>query len=378
MTESVPTFFEATRTVVIKTNNRCNLHCTYCYDEFNQIKTRPSLSNEMYGIIQNRLVTYSKDNGIDRLNIIWHGGEPMLMGLDFYKKAIRQQLECGFYFSNLMQTNATLFNDEWLEFFKANDFKIGVSFDGSPKSNIVHRQKTELVVRNLQELNAKGITPSVICVISDQNYMFWEELFDFFINYDIEYIDLVPCYENNGRYTLTDEHYIKFFKNSFDLWLKNEKRPNIRTFSNIVDLLKGNVHTHDFVTCSLTGRCGEIISVSPEGNVFFCDCLPKEPANMIGNIIYDNLYSLSKSSNYKELKRFVSNVDTECFQCKFRYACGGGCLTRRKANFGRDNYCQARKTLYGYICKSLDIEVKSLSFMPIPAFTRGPQPDSVI
>jgi uncharacterized protein len=374
MRESPINLFNATKTVVIKTNNSCNLHCTYCYDEFNQIKARPSLSNETYVKIQDKLISYSKNKGIDHLNIIWHGGEPMLMGLGFYKKAIRQQQECEFKFFNLMQTNATLLNAEWMDFFKANDFKIGISFDGSPKANSVHRQKTEIVMRSIRELNVNGITPSVICVISDQNYVYWKELFDFFADFDVEYIDLVPCYENNGRYTLTDEHYINFYTHVFDLWLKNEGRPNIRTFSNIVDLLKGNDMTEDFVTCSLTGRCGEIISVSPEGDVYFCDCLPKEPANMIGNVIKNNLYSLSKSSNYTELKKYVLNINTECLQCKFRSACGGGCLTRRKSNFGKDYYCHARKTLYSYICKSLNIKVKPLSFTPIPAFTRGPQP----
>lgn len=83
MASSSSTLFNATKTVVIKANNRCNLHCTHCthcYDEFNQIKERPSLNKEMYGKIQNKLIAYSQDNGIDHLNLIWHGGEPMLMG----------------------------------------------------------------------------------------------------------------------------------------------------------------------------------------------------------------------------------------------------------------------------------------------------------
>ena len=110
MASSSSTLFNATKTVVIKTNNRCNLHCTHCthcYDEFNQIKERPSLNKEMYGKIHNKLIAYSQDNGIDHLNLIWHGGESMLMGLNFYKEIISLQQDCGLSFYNLMQTNGT-------------------------------------------------------------------------------------------------------------------------------------------------------------------------------------------------------------------------------------------------------------------------------
>lgn len=368
------TLFDQTQTVVIKTNNRCNLKCSYCYDEFNQIISRPSLTIETYHKMQDELIEYSNRHRIDHLNIIWHGGEPMLMGLDFYKDIIRQQQASCFKFSNLMQTNATLLNAGWIEFFRANDFKIGISFDGCPKSNAIHRQKTELVVKNLKEMNAKGISPSVICVISDQNYMFWRELFDFFADYDIDYLDLVPCYENNGRYTLTEAHYIDFFTHAFDLWINCGKKPNIRTFSNLVDLLTGEVQSLDFVTCSLTGRCGEIISISPEGDVYFCDCLPKEPANMIGNMFNTSLYCLPKSNNYIELREYKNTVSQDCLSCLYRYACGAGCLTRRKNNGGKDYYCYARKSLFAHICNTLNITPSSINFSPIPAFTRGPQP----
>ena len=89
----------------------------------------------------------------------------------------------------------------------------------------------------------------------------------------------------------------------------NGKRPFIRTFQNIINLFTGKIQFPDFVTCSLTGRCGDIISVSPKGDVYFCDCLPKEPANMIGNMIQKNLYSLSKSSNYAKFPSAAKAAD---------------------------------------------------------------------
>lgn len=368
------TLFEQTKTVVIKTNNRCNLKCSYCYDEFNQIVPHPSMDVEMYRKIQDELVAYSTNHQIDHLNIIWHGGEPLLMGIDFYKAALSRQRQSNLHFSNLMQTNATLITNQWIDFFKENHFKIGISLDGNPESNKVHRQKTELVIRNLEALNNHGIHPSIICVVSDQNYMYYNQLFDFFKNYQVEYIDLVPCYENNGRYTLSKENYQIFYTQMFDLWIENGQTPNIRTFSNLIDLLNGNIEKRQFITCSLTGRCGEIISISPTGDVYFCDCLPKEPQNMIGNVLRKDLYKLSKSSNYTKLKRFKSAISQDCVHCVYRPACGTGCLTRRMNNNGKDYYCQVRKNLFAHICKRMNINPSLMGFSPIPAFTRGPQP----
>lgn len=132
-------------------------------------------------------------------------------------------------------------------------------------------------MKNLRELNAKGIGASVICVISDQNYMFWKELFDFFADHDVEYIDIVPCYEKNGRYTLTEEHYIDFYTHAFGLWLDNGKRPFIRTFQNIINLFTGKIQFPDFVTCSLTGRCGDIISGLQKGMFTSAIVYPRNP-----------------------------------------------------------------------------------------------------
>lgn len=368
------TFFDQTQTVVIKTNNRCNLNCSYCYEEFNQNIPRPSLTVESYRKMQDELVTYSKRRRINHLNIIWHGGEPLLIGMDFYKSVLTQQKQCDIRFSNLMQTNATLITNQWIDFFKENDFKIGISLDGNPESNKVHRQKTELVIRNLELLNNQGIRPSIICVVSDQNYMHYSQLFSFFKNYQVEYIDLVPCYENNGKFTLNEENYQTFFTQMFDLWIENGMTPIIRPFLNMIELLSGKVERDQLITCSLTGRCGEIISISPTGDVFFCDCLPKEPQNMIGNILCTDIYHLSKSTNYTKLDKFKYAVSEDCLSCIYRNACGTGCMTRRISNGGKDYYCHARKSLFSHICKSLKITPKSIDFSPIPAFTRGPQP----
>lgn len=372
-------FFDATKTVVVKTNNKCNLQCTYCYEEFHQRLPKSILSMDMVNVIFEKLSDYCKLKFIDNLNIIWHGGEPMLMGIDFYRQMMDIEKKYPVTFNNLIQTNGTLLSEEWLDFFVAQNFKIGISFDGSPRSNSVHRQCTERVVENLRKMNQRGLKPSVICVISDSNYSYCQELFDFFASVKTAYIDLVPCYENNKKYSLSSEHYVSFFTQAFDRWLSSGKQPTIRLFSNITDMMMGHLQPNSYVTCSLTGRCGEIISVDTNGDIYFCDCLPKEKKHCIGNLNNDTLYALSQNNSYTALKKINAYVPEDCRICQYRMLCGKGCLTRRTAPLhtsdGKDYYCAARVQLFSHIQKVLGIKKLPQSKLFIPAFTRGPQPN---
>lgn len=379
---SKPVLFNATKTVVLKTNNVCNLKCSYCYEEFNQIKRKPSMSIETIKGIFHSLSEYCENEAISNLNIIWHGGEPMLMNLDFYKEVINLQKSIpNLQFKNLMQTNATLINDNWADFFVKNNFQIGISFDGSPVANTIHRQKTEEVINNVMLLNRHGINPSIICVISDMNYSFVDELFDFLGAINIHYLDLVPCYENNGKYSLSIDHYKEFYIRAFDKWWANNRPFDIRLFSNVVDILRGNIVSGQYITCSMTGRCGEIISIGPEGDVYFCDCLPKNSRAVIGNIIHQNVYSLTASENYRFLHDTNKTIHQDCINCSFKLLCGGGCLTRRISTshleYGKDYYCSARKVLFSHIQDIVGNTGCHSNLNVIPAFTRGPQPKYV-
>lgn len=375
-----PVLFEATRTVVMKTNNHCNLKCTYCYEELNQIRKKPSMTIENVEKIFLSLYNYCKKQTIESLNVIWHGGEPMLMGIDFYNNIIKLQEKYQLSFRNLMQTNATKINERWIDFFRDKDFKIGISFDGSPKGNSVHRQNTMSVIKKINMLNQNGIHPSIICVVSDLNYLFIDELFNYLYSIDFEYLDLVPCYENNGKYSLSAEHYIYFYTKAFDRWWNDGCKINIRTFSNIVKMIKGEILHGEYVTCSLTGRCGEIISILPNGDVYFCDCLPKSEIFNIGNIIHKDIYALTKSENYRVLYNINKTLSQDCLRCQFLTICGGGCLTRRINRLhnsnSKDYYCQSRKKLFQHIQEAIGGIFKCSKTGTIPAFTRGPQPQN--
>ncbi|WP_321437306.1 radical SAM/SPASM domain-containing protein [uncultured Bacteroides sp.] len=374
---NTPNLFQHTKTVVIKTNNLCNLKCTYCYDEDNLDRTTSILNLTSIRSILHELVSYSKPKDIEHLNLIWHGGEPLLMGIDYYSKIVNIQKEFDFPFSNLLQTNATFINEKWIHFFKENNFKIGVSFDGSISANKMHRQKTEKVLENIELLNKNSIFPSIICVISDLNYSLYKEMFDFLSTVKTEYIDLIPCYENNQRYTLSDIHYQEFMIGMFDLWWGSDRKINFRVFTNIIDKMLGTITSKDYITCSLTGRCGEIISINSDKKIYFCDCLPKENKYSIGNL-NEGLENISKGKRYEHLINTNKRSSNECTNCEYLSICGKGCLNRRlnnnHTNELRDYYCNSRKAIFNHIKEALEINKVCTNIVGIPAFTRGPQP----
>jgi uncharacterized protein len=110
--------FDETKTIVLKTNNECNLKCSYCYDDDNRNRSFSDLNMNTISEIFHEIVPFSKKRGIDYLNVIWHGGEPMLMGIDYYCQIISLQNEFDFKFNNLMQTNGVSIDKKWIQFKK--------------------------------------------------------------------------------------------------------------------------------------------------------------------------------------------------------------------------------------------------------------------
>lgn len=372
---NAPVLFERTKTVVLKTNNTCNLKCTYCYDDDNKRDCPSKLDANVISCIFDELISFSKHHGINHINVIWHGGEPLLMGLNYFDQVVEIQNKSGFDFSNLIQTNGVSVNREWITFFRRNHFKIGVSFDGSILANNIHRQSSHTVVENIKLLNDHSIFPSIISVISDNNHRYYKEMFDFFSQVKTEYVDLIPCYENNGKYSLSNRHYEDFMIPLFDMWWQSDKKINFRLFNNIIDVMNGTTTSHNFITCSLTGQCGEIISINSDQRLYFCDCLPKEESNCIGHLT-EGLDNISGGKKYIALRTLNAVTESECNACEFLKICGKGCLNRRIKNvIMKDYYCEARQSLFKHIMQTLQISnIHGDSKNAIPAFTRGPQP----
>lgn len=185
-------FCQSISTPIVKpVNGMCNLSCSYCYTY--RLKQCAVENRMRLEILKAMIDFFCREQ--DDIEFIWHGGEPLLAGLDFYRKAVEFQgiwKQQGKKIANFLQTNATLITPEWIRFFVENNFFVGVSLDG-PKE--VHDQVRHYpngkgsyddVIRGINLLHQAVIFNGIICGISTVNHLFPKEIFNFFIENNIK------------------------------------------------------------------------------------------------------------------------------------------------------------------------------------------------
>jgi len=216
----------------------CNLGCTYCFylekeALFPETKTHP-----MTPEIQEELIRQVMQQSGDAVSFGWQGGEPALMGLDFYKRAIELEKKYGHGQSvgNGFQTNGTLLDREWAKFFKEYDWLIGLSLDGPQHIHDKYRldkgqhptwAKVESVARMLLE---EGVAVNAMCCITDYSSDYAEELYNYYKSLGLTWMQFIPIVEPDkedgskaASFSLTDEKYGHFLVKLFDLWYTDIK-----------------------------------------------------------------------------------------------------------------------------------------------------------
>ena len=185
-------FYQSVSTPIVKpVNGTCNLSCSYCYTSgLKEYIVRNRMRPE---VLKAMIDFFCRDQ--DDVEFIWHGGEPLLAGLEFYREVVELQCQWkqqGKKIANFLQTNATLITSEWARFFSENDFLVGVSLDG-PKElhdQVRHystsRGSHDEVMKGIDLLRQAEIFNGVICGVSTVNHRFPEEVFNFFITENIK------------------------------------------------------------------------------------------------------------------------------------------------------------------------------------------------
>lgn len=327
--------------LIVKATRLCNLRCSYCHD------WRDGGGQRMPFRVLARLTAAAlRDAEAPGVEFIWHGGEPTVLPLSFYEKALYLQARFrrrGQGVVNSLQTNGTRITDEWARFLALNDFRVSVSLDGPPP---VHdrtrvyasgRGSSDDVARGIRTLRRYGIPVGVLMVVDrDALALGADALFDFFLDEGISDFGLLPATPKNqpdAQPRTTTSHYVDptaaaaFFADVYDRWRRHgDENIRIRELRAIEDRIHGAAAT----VCTLAGGClGRYYAVEPDGQVAHCDRFVGDSRYVLGNILETGFDDLERSPRLAELRAENDRALDALRACPEFAVCNGWCPHER-------------------------------------------------
>lgn len=344
-------------TLLIKpSGSECNNDCAYCFykgrsPEFGRGKQRMSLE------VLERLIQDYMQTGFPVVGFAWQGGEPTLMGIQFFQKVVELQKKYGIpgqQVSNTFQTNGLVLGKSWCRFFHDKKFLLGISIDGPrefhDRYRLDHRGAGThaRVLRGIENCKKQGVQFSALLLLNNRNVEHPDELFDFVVNNDLTYLQFIPCLETNpdtgqpADYSITPGQYGDFLCRLFDLWRNHgTEKMNIREFDSITTYHVLGKHT----ICTYSKNCAGFIVIEHNGDAFCCEFFV-EPRWRLGNILERPLVELAASSRKQTFSREKQDLPETCHLCQYLHLCWGGC---RKNRIHLENNSTCREN---YFCES--------------------------
>ena len=325
----------------------CNQVCVYCFYS-DRSRLYPRQRRRMTANVLKRLISgYMKTPQFQYI-FTWQGGEPTLMGIEFYEEVVELQQKYGrpgSKVANGLQTNALLIDDRFARFLARHHFLVGVSLDGPAYIHDRFRKNKKgtgtysAVRKGIDSLARNEVEFNILTLVSQANVKKGKEVYRFLCENGFFYHQYIECVEFDKQghpqpYTITGEDWGNFLCEVFDDWIKSDiYRISIRLFDAILAQLMENRYT----MCSLGPGCGQYVVVEFNGDVYPCDFFVRDNLK-IGNITKDSWRDLLESTVFTEFSRQKSRAHTQCGECKYHTLCFGDCLKNR--NSGRENPAQ--------------------------------------
>lgn len=320
---------------------RCNLNCSYCY-----YLEKSELFQDGVSVMNDHLLELCIRQQIDAtteqvITFSWHGGEPLLAGLDFYRKAAAfQKKYCppGKKILNGIQTNGTLLSDEWCRFLSDERFIVGISIDGPEDLHDKFRKTKDgkgtftKVLKGFDLLIMHGIEPEILCVVNSVNSHHPLAIYDFFRHLGISYITFIPLVEKIDPHmsvsdrSVNPEVFGKFLCNIFDAWLARDVgKIRIQIFEEALRTAFNQDHT----LCIFKKNCGGVPVIEHNGNFYSCDHFVTPEYN-IGNINSSPIDEMLDSKQQTAFGRLKSEtLPAYCRKCEVIEMCNGECPKNR-------------------------------------------------
>ena len=329
----------------------CNLACSYCFFLDKELLYPDSnfrMSEETLEAYIRQLIETHRSN---QVTVAWQGGEPTLMGVDFYRKAIAYQEKYrrpGMTFENTMQTNGTLLDDEWCEFFKENDFLIGISIDGPRHLHDAHRVDKggigtfDKVMRGLRLLQKHEVEYNILVTVNRLTADHPKEIYRFLRDEAMtEWIQFIPVIErmNPDGFNLTQmgdqvshrsvrpEQFGRFLIQVFDEWVQNDVgKIYVQTFE---AALRSWLQMDTSGMCVFDKTCGYGLALEHNGDLYSCDHFV-EPDYLLGNIIEEHMLEMVGSDEQTKFGQDkYDSLPKYCLECPVLFACHGECPKNR-------------------------------------------------
>ena len=399
MNDNIATPFAKPLYVMLKpAGAHCNLACKYCYylekNNLYQNSHRHLMTDEM---LEQFTREYIEAQTMPQVLFTWHGGEPLMRSIDFYKKALALQKKYahGKQIDNVIQTNGTLLTDEWCEFFAQNHWLVGISIDG-PQEYHDHYRVTpagkpswEKVMQGISLLKKHRVEWNAMAVVNAYNAEHPLEFYHFFRDNGCQYLQFTPIVERlteheDGRTlaSLADDREIphsdasvtptqwgNFLCAIFDDWVRHDVG---KMFVEIFDCTLANWMGVLPGICAYSKECGHAGVMEHNGDVYSCDHFVF-PEYKLGNIreqsLIDMLYG-EKQQAFSRLKH--TSLPRQCKECDMEFACHGECPKNRfeKDKYGEPglNYlCQGYYQYYSHVAPYMDFMKRELLAQRPPA-----------
>ncbi len=333
------------------TGAACNLNCSYCFF-LNKELLYPGSSFRMSDeVVETYIRQLIESHRADTVTVAWQGGEPTLMGLDFYRRALGYQNQYqrpDMTFENTLQTNGTLLNDEWCEFFREHGFLIGISIDGPRELHDAYRVDKrgrptfDRVLRGLRLLQKHGVEYNILTTVNRLNadhplevYRFlrdeagaaWMQFIPAIERLNEEGVSLYQEGTTVSERSVRPEQLGNFLSAIFDEWVRNDVgRVFVQTFEATVRNWLGLPSSG---TCVFDATCGHGLALEHNGDLYSCDHFV-EPKHFLGNIRQRHMAELVSSDQQRLFGRGkLETLPRYCRECEVEFACKGECPKNR-------------------------------------------------
>ncbi len=386
-------------TMLKPAGSACNLDCSYCYylDKAVQYGGREArMSDELLELY---IRQYIEANEVDMVTFCWHGGEPLLLGIDFYRKAMAMQRKYaeGKRIENTIQTNGTLIDETWCDLFTENNFLVGISLDGPEEIHDAFRRTKgrqptfARVMRSVNMFREFGVEYNTLSVVSKSCEGHGSEIYRFFRDHvHSRYMQFLPAVEHVidkndfhrplivspdhegarlAPWSISAEGYGQFLCDIFDDWIVSD------VGYSFVQLFEATLAQWCGVqpgVCSMGETCGDALVVEHNGDVYSCDHFVY-PEYLLGNIRETPLREIYRSKQRIAFGLAKRNaLPEECLHCKFYFACRGECPKHRFETGAdgcrKNSLCNGLKSYFRHVEPYMDQMCVLLSRQQSPAW----------